>query len=123
MGYGAFRFFLSLVPKSFQWILKILGFKGDREAGIQELYQCLDKGVRRSTFAGLILLWIESFFFEDADKGEKLFEQLTTKYPESSLYYYLGGYLARDQGNIKKAIERFTLSQQLNRQFFAMENI
>ena len=123
LGYGAFHFFVSLVPRSFQWIIKILGFKGQREEGISELYQCMNKGVRRASIAGLILLWIESFFYEDYSKGEQLFSQLTTKYPEACLYYYLGGYLSRDQGQIDTALERFTQAHELCEQCFPMENI
>jgi len=123
LGYGCFHFFWSLVPKSFQWIIKILGFTGDRDAGIHELYQCLNLGQRRASFAGLILLWIESFFYEDFSKGEQLFLQLTEKYENASLYYYLGGYLSRVQGNIDKALERFTMSYEMNDQFPEMENI
>jgi tetratricopeptide (TPR) repeat protein len=44
-------------------------------------------------------------------------------YPEGSLYYYIGGYLSRVQGNIDQALERFSLSYEINDQFFEMENI
>lgn len=141
MGYGCFHFFCSLVPSSFQWIIKILGFTGDREAGIRELYQCMNLGQRRASFAGLVLLWIESFFYENYDKGEQLFEQLTEgrlilqrsdfqNFPtpefkpfNAGLYYYMGGYLARVQGKVDLALERFIISRELNEQFFEMENI
>lgn len=37
LGYGGFHFGVSLVPNGFQWILKIIGFEGDRESGISDL--------------------------------------------------------------------------------------
>lgn len=52
-----------------------------------------------------------------------MYNKLVEEYPEGGLYYYLGGYLSRVQGNIDQALERFTLSYEKNDQFFEMENI
>ncbi len=36
-GLGCFHFFVSLVPRSFQWLLNAIGYVSDRQLGIEEL--------------------------------------------------------------------------------------
>ena len=78
---------------------------------------------RRADFAGLVLLWIESFFKEDAISGENLFQSLLEYSPNGALYFYMAGYLSRKQGDINLSIERFSTCLNLSSQFFEIENI
>jgi hypothetical protein len=48
-GVGTFYFFVSLVPSSFLWIVKALGFRADRKQGVKLLTDCfVERGPRGS---------------------------------------------------------------------------
>eukprot|EP01135_Chromosphaera_perkinsii_P006966 Nk52_evm4s639 gene=Nk52_evmTU4s639 len=107
-GVGAFHFFVSLVPPSFRSVVELIGFEGDPKLGVEELKKCVSLGgSSRAALSRLLLLWIEAFFDEDLDSAEKLFELCAALYPESTLFFYLGGYIARRRGKLKDALNRF----------------
>lgn len=123
LGYGGFHFGVSLVPNGFQWILKIIGFEGNRESGISDLNAGLELGGRRSPMIGVVSLWIEAFYFEKRMKAEELYSSLAKQYPTSGLVHYLGGYLAREAGEIDNAKSRFRLARTSCDELPSLENI
>ena len=66
----------------------------------------------RSGLAQILLLWIDSTFYEEREKAEEHFNRGISLFPRSSLLLYLGGYLARKSGEIERAIERFKLAKE-----------
>jgi hypothetical protein len=55
-GIGVFYFIVSIVPGSFQSVLKAIGFNADREQSIQMLENCYSRGGVRAPFSALFLL-------------------------------------------------------------------
>jgi tetratricopeptide (TPR) repeat protein len=106
-GAGLFRFFVSLVPASFAWAVKLVGFDAGREAGLALLHQCFDDGGVRSGGALLVIAWIELFFFERLDKAAELIRVARERYPRGPLFRYLEGYLFRKRGMMEAACAAF----------------
>lgn len=115
-GVGGFHFFISMVPTGFKWIVESLGFRGDREAGRRELQECVEKGGHRAASALLLLLWMDTFFYKERKVAEQTLSEAASLFAlegkkQSSLFQYMGGYLARVQGNLNVAISRFTYAK------------
>jgi len=55
-GIGVFYFIVSIVPGSFQSVLKAIGFNAEREQSIQMLENCYSRDGVRAPFAALFLL-------------------------------------------------------------------
>ena len=113
LGIGIFYFFISLIPKSFMWIIKAIGFKANRMKGIKFLHKNFLETGHRSPISGLLLFWIECFYFEDKEESEKYFRETLENIEECPFYYYLGGYLKRKGGEIDQSIELFLLVNKL----------
>lgn len=106
-GTGAFYYFVSLVPSSFAWLVEALGFKANRQFGLGLLTKCYEMQGARAMIALVLVLWIQIFFFEDKVKSTEVLDLALQRYPEGTPYYYLGGYFARKQRDIKRAIGYF----------------
>ena len=59
-AYGFYHFVMSLVPPRFAWLVKLLGFKGDRETAIKNLNISAESRNIKSNF----LKKNFSFFFQ-----------------------------------------------------------
>lgn len=88
-GEGLFYFFVSLVPNQFLWIVEAIGFKSNRELGIEKLKKCWEeeKGYMRSA-SGILLFWINRFFFKDLKTSWEFFEKGTKEYAGGAMYWY-----------------------------------
>lgn len=106
-GAGLFRFFVSLVPASFAWAVKLAGFSADRDAGLALLHRCYEENGIRSGGALLVLVWIELFFLERLDKAADLMRVAAERYPRGPLFKYLEGYLHRKRGMLDAATAAF----------------
>lgn len=107
-GYGAFLFGISIIPRAVQTLISYLGFPlGDRVKGQQSLERCAGTIAPLASLAHLGLLWIESVFYENHSGAEEVFQRILNETPKNSFNLYLGGYLARKQGEISIALDRF----------------
>jgi tetratricopeptide (TPR) repeat protein len=67
MGVGFFNYYLSYLPKAFQWIAKVIGFAPNRELGLKMLERTATKGLYAKNEAR----WWLSIFYQAEDKPEK----------------------------------------------------
>eukprot|EP01094_Clydonella_sp_ATCC50884_P019178 TRINITY_DN3692_c0_g1_i2.p1 TRINITY_DN3692_c0_g1~~TRINITY_DN3692_c0_g1_i2.p1 ORF type:complete len:591 (-),score=202.20 TRINITY_DN3692_c0_g1_i2:105-1877(-) len=100
-GLAVFHFTVSVVPRHFQWLVEGVGFKADRELSLMEFDSCrFSTRAYRAPLAGLMLSWINAFFFFEIKKAERLLGQETEKFPTCALYPYTMGYVHRKKGKI-----------------------
>ncbi|CAG8600160.1 9936_t:CDS:10 [Funneliformis caledonium] len=114
-GIGVFYFLVSIVPGSFQSILKAIGFIAEREKGIQMLENCRLRDGVRAPFAALFLLANYLFLSRgladptpSLSKAGIIVQDCVRKYPKSSPFLFMACQQARKTGQIKEAIKYIT---------------
>ncbi|GBC07250.1 hypothetical protein RclHR1_07330008 [Rhizophagus clarus] len=114
-GIGVFYFILSIVPGSFQSILKAIGFNAERDQGIQMLENCYLRNSVRAPFAAFFLL-INYLFLPrgladptlSLNKAGTIVQECVKKYPKSSPFLFMACQQARKTGQIKEALNHIT---------------
>jgi len=106
-GVGFFLVMISIVPREWLWIIEGIGFRGDRKKGVAHLHAAVDADGIRSSTAMMHLIWINAFFFEKFDEGEKWLQALLAKHPQCAIMQYLGGYVFRKQGKMELSEQYF----------------
>ena len=61
---GGFFYFISMAPNNLLWLLKGFGFVSNRPLGEMLIRNSLDLECGRGYFAGIFVLWIETFLDE-----------------------------------------------------------
>jgi tetratricopeptide (TPR) repeat protein len=85
LGTGLFDYLLSKIPKSYSWVLSVLGYSGDLENGINELKIAEEKGTYTKQEARFYLS--QFLFFENRfDEAFYYIKKLMKEYPENSLF-------------------------------------
>jgi tetratricopeptide (TPR) repeat protein len=85
LGTGLFDYLLSKIPKSYSWVLSVLGYGGDLENGIKELKTAEEKGTYTKQEARFYLS--QFLFFENRnDEAFYYIKKLIKEYPENSLF-------------------------------------
>jgi tetratricopeptide (TPR) repeat protein len=85
MGLGMFNYFVSRIPSSFRWMIKIMGFGGDRQKGLEELERAAANGIYANNEAKW---WLSQFYIAE-DEPERAFyflDQLSKKYTQNPFY-------------------------------------
>jgi len=54
LGFGLFSYLISRIPRSYSWVLGLLGFEGDREGGLAMIKVAADSGVYTRTEAAFL---------------------------------------------------------------------
>lgn len=88
MGFGLFSYLVAKVPRSFRWILNILGFSGDVEGGLQSLRLAAERGVYTRSEATFFL---STFLYNERryDEAYAYLNRLLQKHPENTLFLIL----------------------------------
>jgi tetratricopeptide (TPR) repeat protein len=85
LGTGLFDYLLSKIPKSYSWVLSMIGYGGDLENGIKELKIAEEKGIYTKQEARYYLS--QFLFFENRyDEAFYYIKKLMKEYPENSLF-------------------------------------
>ncbi len=107
LGLGIFHYYVDLLPGIIKFFASILGFKGDRSRGMQEIKLTRDNGKFLRVEADFAHACIR-YFLEGA-KQEALqdFFRLYRIYPSNPAVILLIGYYYRRIGNIETAISYF----------------
>ena len=85
LGTGLFDYLLAKIPKSYSWVLSILGYSGNLENGIRELKVAEEKGIYTKQEARFYLS--QFLFFENRyDEAFFYIKKLIKEYPENSLF-------------------------------------
>ncbi|MCI0706726.1 MAG: DUF3808 domain-containing protein [Ignavibacteriae bacterium] len=85
MGFGMFSYLVGKVPKSYRWLLNILGFSGDIEGGLASLKQAAEKGTYTRTEAAFLLAQFLNVEHRE-EEGRAYMLKLIDQYPENALF-------------------------------------
>lgn len=123
-GAGFFLFAISIIPPKFLKLVELVGFKADRDGGLQFIRQCHDGDGMREAFATMILLVNNlllprgvadiTAYLKDADE---LIDKALKKYPDGSLFHVMASHCARKQCNIPKGIEMMEIALDNSKHF------
>lgn len=80
-GTAAFHFFVSIIPQSIIFLVELIGFEADRQSGYGELQACFREQSSAAPVAGILLLWIETFFMENFDAAQQISQECLRRYP------------------------------------------
>lgn len=85
MGFGLFSYLVGKVPKSYRWLLNILGFSGDVEGGLAALQVAAEKGVYTRSEA---MFFLSQFLNAEnrEEEGRAYLKRLIDKHPENTLF-------------------------------------
>lgn len=116
--FGILLLMISMVPPAFSTLLKIVGFKGDRERGIQMLWQATKFHNIHGAMAGLVLFMyyngITGFCDILPQTGEgsyprarckELLIEMRKRYPESHLWLLEESRMLASEKELEKSVE------------------
>lgn len=106
-GVGIFHFGASLVPPSYVWVTKALGFEADRDNSLVTLKQSLESKGPKSVEAAIILVLMYQFFIDKEAEALELVQALEADYPGSPVLAYMFAFVKRINGQIDDAIAGF----------------
>jgi tetratricopeptide (TPR) repeat protein len=88
MGFGLFRYLVAKAPRSFHWMLKLMGITPDLDGGLQMLKAAAERGTYTRNEAQL---YLAQFYFNEQrhDEAFAQLDQLVARYPENTLFLIL----------------------------------
>jgi len=107
MGLGLFNYMVSQIPGSFRWVVKLIGFGGDRAKGLEQLERAATKGVYARNEARQ---WLSQFLQqeEEYERAFQLIDQLASSYPQNPFYeLYRGNSLLYRLRNADEALKSY----------------
>ncbi|MCU0454548.1 MAG: DUF3808 domain-containing protein [Bacteroidetes bacterium] len=98
LGFGLFSYLISKIPRSFSWVLNLIGFSGDLEGGLAMMKAAADGGIYTRTEASFYYAQF-CFFEERYDEAELYLRRVMDRYPTNSLFLvtYANWELRRDR--------------------------
>lgn len=120
-GYGLFNLCVSLIPQKLLKVVNLIGFHGDRQAGLSALINASQSQDMKAPLAMLALLWyhtvVRPFFAIDGDKpdsgipaAEAIMAQHEAVYSKSCLVLFFKGRIQRCKRDIEGALKSFESS-------------
>jgi tetratricopeptide (TPR) repeat protein len=113
MGFGLFRYLVAKVPKTYRWILNVIGFSGDLEGGLTSLRLAAEKGVYTRTEAKLYL-WQFLTNEHRNDEALRYMHELLREYPENSLFATLYSSWNMRSNNFDEALVWAKKAEEIN---------
>jgi tetratricopeptide (TPR) repeat protein len=88
MGFGLFRYLVAKAPRSFHWMLKLMGITPDLDGGLRMLRAASERGTYTRNEAQL---YLAQFLFNEQrhDEAFTQLDQLVSRYPENTLFLIL----------------------------------
>lgn len=85
MGFGLFSYLVGKVPKSYRWLLNILGFGGDIEGGLAALKLAAEQGTYTRSEA---MFYLSQFLNAEnrEEEGNAYLQRLIERHPENTLF-------------------------------------
>lgn len=83
-GIGIYRYYVGLLPQYVKVLAFLLGFKGNREEGLDKLMFAKNDGVYSKVEAALFLAFIYIHFESNYPKAIEILESLQQKYPRNT---------------------------------------
>jgi tetratricopeptide (TPR) repeat protein len=85
LGFGLFSYLIAKIPRSFSWVLNLIGFSGDLEGGLTLMKAAADRGIYTRTEASFYYAQF-CFFEERYDQAEIYLRRIIDQYPTNSLF-------------------------------------
>lgn len=107
LGLGLYHYFLSRIPAAFKpFAFLMVGMKGDRELGLQQLQRAAERGGPSRMEARAVLAAIYGSRWERRwDESETLYTELMTRYPRNPRFRLRRAYLAVRRGDWDKTAQ------------------
>lgn len=122
MGLGLYKIMISYVPEKFQWLLSLIGFKGNLKEGISQLRIAMDKGKFSRTDSKVFLALFSIKEKEDEDNVSLNYSrELSEQYPESPVFKVFNSGFLLQNGDVNGAIRLAEESLALNTHDFRDE--
>ena len=104
MGLGLFRYLVTKAPRSFHWVLKLIGITPDLEGGLQSLMLAAERGIYTRNEARL---YLAQFLFNEHRKDEafRYLTELCQEYPENALFLVLRASFSQRDGRPDDALK------------------
>lgn len=112
--FGILQLVLSLIPPAFSKLLSIIGFRGDREAGIKMLWRASATNNINGAMAGLIILGYYNGLIQFCDiltaetypteRCRKLLNDMRSKFPKSRLWLLEESRMKAGDGYLEDAV-------------------
>lgn len=85
MGFGLFRYLVGKVPKSYRWLLNILGFSGDVDGGLAAIKLAAENGIYTRSEATFYLAQFLNMERRE-EEARAYLKGLIDKYPDNALF-------------------------------------
>ncbi len=104
MGFGLFRYLVTKAPRSFHWVLKLVGISPDLEGGLQSLRFAAERGIYTRNEARL---YLAQFLFNEhrSDEAFRYINELCQEYPENALFLILRANFSQRDGHPENALK------------------
>ena len=114
-GVGFFFFFISLVPSHLQFIVKVLGFQGDRGRAVELLSRAKDLPQSgKSVESSLIMYILYYWFLDERAQAPVVLEQLRASLPQSPIIYLAAGWAALvTEHNVEAALQCYRTAAEM----------
>ncbi|KAF1984737.1 hypothetical protein K402DRAFT_422645 [Aulographum hederae CBS 113979] len=116
--FGVLLLIISIIPPAFSTLLKIVGFRGDREKGIAMLWEASKFANVNGAFAGLVVLGYYNTIMGSCDivprtgegaypkeRCKALLHDMRGRFPKSRLWLLEEARMLAGQGELEKAVE------------------
>ena len=103
-GVGFFNFLVSLVPPSLQFLVKLLGFEGDRAAALSQLTIAVESRCCKRIEATFCLFALRRYFTDDEEQADFLLDELLEDYPDSPMVLYLCALMFRFKAQTDRSL-------------------
>ncbi|EGG21321.1 hypothetical protein DFA_01202 [Cavenderia fasciculata] len=111
-GAGFFYFAMSIIPSNVIKFVELIGFKSDRDLGLQYIRDCSEKAGVRSAFATMVLLFNNLLLprglynpTKHLKEAEVLIDDNLKRYPQGSLFQVMASHCYRKQCRVDLGLE------------------
>lgn len=104
-GLGLLHLAIGSMPKSYRFILKVLGYSGSVSGGLDELEQAYRHSSYSREEAGMYLALTHVMLFISEGEGRRITERLYDEDPESPLYAHVYGFVLLSSGRADEAAD------------------
>lgn len=113
MGFGLFTYLVAKIPRSYSWVLNILGFSGNLEEGLSMIRAAADSGVYARTEAAFY--YAQFCFFERRyEQAYAYMERIISEYPDNSLFLVTFAAWELRQDRVDRAIDIANQAREVN---------
>eukprot|EP01091_Cochliopodium_minus_P002970 TRINITY_DN127_c0_g2_i1.p1 TRINITY_DN127_c0_g2~~TRINITY_DN127_c0_g2_i1.p1 ORF type:complete len:555 (-),score=153.82 TRINITY_DN127_c0_g2_i1:7-1671(-) len=106
-GIGFYHFVMSLVPPRFAWLIKLLGFKGDRDTAISQLETASNLQNIKTEECKLLMVALKWFFTDEREEACNLLDKLHENCPQSIVLYFVSGWMETIRENLPGSLDYY----------------